>query len=399
MSAYVVDWMSLLVRWLHLITGIAWIGASFYFVWLDNHLKPSGKSEDEERGVNGEVWSVHGGGFYHNEKFLLGPKGEPLTDNLHWFKWEAYWTWISGMLLLGIIYWYGATVYLIDRSVADLSVPAAIGISIAFLAVSWIAYDVVCRLVKNELALGALVAALIVFVDWALFQVFSARAAYIHVGAVIGTIMVANVFFVIIPGQKRTVASIRANQDPDPAPGQRAKQRSVHNTYLTLPVLFIMISNHFPMTYNHDQGWLVLVAIGVAGVLIRQFFILHHKDKIKMALPAAAVAVLAATAIAIMPKKVEVPEGTAAVAFSQVQSIIKERCNTCHAANPTDKIFLVAPGGMMFDTAEQINTTADKIYRRTVILKDMPLANMTKITNEERNSIAVWYKQQTRPAN
>src|SRR5882762_1413684 len=301
MEAYVLDWLNLLVRWLHFIAGIAWIGASFYFVMLDNSLSRPKKPEDATRGVSGELWAVHGGGFYCSQKYLTGPKGEPLSENLHWSKWEAYTTWLSGMGLLALIYWWGANAYLIDRSVFDLSAPAAIGISAGSLVVGWFIYDTLCKAIKNELALALIVYALLVAASYAYAQVFGGRAAYIHVGALMGTIMVWNVFFHIIPGQKKMVQEIRAGKEPDPRPGIVGKQRSVHNTYFTLPVLFIMISNHYPMTYSHPQGWLVLGVIMLAGVLIRQFFVLRHGGNVKWALPAAGVALLAALAVAISP--------------------------------------------------------------------------------------------------
>src|SRR5436305_1455009 len=309
MEAYVVDWLNLLTRWLHLIAGIAWIGASFYFVMLDNSLTRPKKKEDAARGVSCELWAVHGGGFYCSQKYLTGPKGEPLSENLHWSKWEAYTTWLSGMGLLALIYWWGASSYLIDTNVLALSPTAAIAISIAFLAGGWIIYDVLCRtLEQRENLLVVLVLILIMAAAWALFHIFSARAAFIHVGAVIGTIMVANVFFHIIPGQKKMVADIRAGNEPDPRPGIIGKQRSVHNTYFTLPVLFTMISNHYPMTYSHSQGWLILGVIMLAGVLIRQFFVLRHRGNIKWTLPVAGVAFLAAVVVAIALKPAD-PSG------------------------------------------------------------------------------------------
>ncbi len=266
MDAYVLDWLNLLVRWLHLITGIAWIGASFYFVMLDNSLSPPAKAADRERGVFGELWAVHGGGFYVSQKFLTGPKGEPLSANLHWSKWEAYTTWLSGMGLLAIIYWFGASTWLVDRSVLDISPGAGVAISIAVIVGGWLVYDGLCRLVRGrETVLAALLFVFVVAMCWALAHVFSARAAYLHVGVMLGTIMVANVFFVIIPGQKAMVADILAGREPDPAPGLAGKQRSVHNTYFTLPVLFVMISNHYPMTYGHPYGWAVLALVMLAG--------------------------------------------------------------------------------------------------------------------------------------
>ncbi|HTS52990.1 MAG TPA: urate hydroxylase PuuD, partial [Burkholderiales bacterium] len=301
MESYIVDWLNLGIRWLHLVAGIAWIGASLYFVWLDNHLVTPRDPRARERGVHGEVWSVHGGGFYRAQKYLLGPKGEPLTDNLHWFKWEAYVTWLSGMALLALIYWWGASAYLIDRSVLDLSVPAAIATSAGSLVLGWVVYDALCRLVKNESTLGVILYALTVFAAWAYGHVFGARAAYLHVGALIGTIMVWNVYFHIIPGQRRMVDAIRAGREPDPRYGIIGKQRSVHNTYFTLPVLFIMISNHFPMTFGHPHAWAVLAAIMLAGALIRQFFVLRHQGKVIWALPAVGAVLLLCVAVSLAP--------------------------------------------------------------------------------------------------
>ena len=255
MEAYVVDWLSLLVRWLHLIAGIAWIGASFYFIMLDNSLSVPAKAEDVKRGVHGELWAVHGGGLYQSQKYLSGPRGEPLSNNLHWSKYEAYATWLSGMALLAIIYWYGASTYLIDKNVMALTPAQAVGISMGTIVGGWLFYSTMCKVFDGkETWLAASLLVFVIAVDWGLFQVFSARAAFLHVGAVLGTIMAANVFFVIIPGQKKMVAEIRARREPDPTPGRLGKQRSVHNTYFTLPVLFIMISNHYPMTYSHPYG-------------------------------------------------------------------------------------------------------------------------------------------------
>jgi len=303
MEAYLVDWLNLLVRWLHLVAGVAWIGASFHFVMLDNSLSPPTGPEDRKRGVFGELWAVHGGGFYNSRKFLTGPKGEPLPENLHWSKWEAYTTWLSGMGLVAIIYWFGASSYLIDKAVMPLSPWAAVAISIAFIAGGWLVYDVLCRaLAGNENLLALALLSLVMLAAWALFNLFGARAAFVHVGAMIGTMMVANVYFHIIPGQRRMVADIRAGREPDSIPGVIGKQRSVHNTYFTLPVLFAMISNHYPMTYSHPRGWIVLGVIMLAGVLIRQFFVLRHKGRATLLLPALAVVLLLGVAVAIAPR-------------------------------------------------------------------------------------------------
>ncbi|MBC5815951.1 MAG: urate hydroxylase PuuD, partial [Candidatus Eremiobacteraeota bacterium] len=275
---YPVNWINLIVRWAHFVAGVSWIGASFYFVWLDNHLTAPQKISDEADGVSGELWAVHGGGFYHNQKYLTGPKNEPLTESLHWFKWEAYSTWITGMLMLALIYWLEASTYLIDKNVLDLRPGVAIALSIGSLIVGWVVYDTLCKVLRSQpLVLGCSVFGFLVLMSWVLFHTFSARAAFIHVGAIIGTIMVANVSNVIIPGQRKMLGQIRAGREPDPTPGILGKIRSVHNTYFTLPVLFIMISNHYPMTYSTPYGWLVLAGIGLAGVLVRYFFILTHK--------------------------------------------------------------------------------------------------------------------------
>ncbi|HEY4139137.1 MAG TPA: urate hydroxylase PuuD, partial [Casimicrobiaceae bacterium] len=376
---------------LHLIAGVAWIGASFYFVMLDNSLSPPTRGDDVKRGVFGELWAVHGGGFYVSQKFLAGPKGEPLSTNLHWSKWEAYTTWLSGMGLLALIYWLGASAYLIDNSVMPLSTGVAIVISIASLAGGLLMYEGLCRALEGRDTILALVLfAFIVACTWALFHLFSARAAYIHVGAMIGTMMVANVFFHIIPGQKKMVADIRAGRAPDPRPGIIGKQRSVHNTYFTLPVLFTMISNHYPMTYSDRHGWLILAVIMLAGVLIRQFFVLRHRGDVKWALPVAGVALLAAVAVAIAPKAAN-PSGTK-VTFASVRTVMAERCLPCHSAEPTQPGFAQPPKGIVLETPEQIAANAPKVAE-TVGNRYMPIGNLTQMTDGERALIATWFAQ------
>jgi uncharacterized membrane protein len=395
MQGYIVDWLNLGVRWLHFIAGVAWIGASLYFVMLDMSLKPPKRPEDKKRGVHGELWAVHGGGFYQSQKFLTGPKGEPLTHDLHWSKWEAYTTWLSGMGLLAIIYWWGANAYLIDRSVMDLSVPAAIAISAGSLVVGWLVYDTLCKTIKHELALSIIIYLLLIAASWGYWQVFGARAAYIHVGVLIGTIMVWNVFFHIIPGQKKMVGEIRAGKPVDPTPGIVGKQRSVHNTYFTLPVLFIMISNHYPMTYGNKYGWVVLAVIMLAGALIRQFFVLRHVGKVVPALPAVAAVLLIGVIVALAPSPR--PAGSAsaaaqpqAVTFAKVQPIIAERCTVCHAAKPTFAGFAQPPGGVAFDTPEQIQAAAPRIHQQTIATQAMPIGNLTKMTDDERALLGKW---------
>src|SRR3954471_6328114 len=268
------EWLNLAIRWLHLTAGIAWIGSSFYFVWLDNHLRTPARGE-----ASGELLSVHGGGFYHNQKYQVAPSQMP--DQLHWFKWEAYFTWISGFSLLVLIYYVGAQSFLIDPAKAALSPAAAIGIGLASLALGWLAYDLLCRspLKSSNLVLGLWWFIILLFAAVALYALFNARAAYLHVGAMIGTVMVANVFFVIIPNQRKVVADLIAGRSPDPALGAAAKQRSLHNNYMTLPVLFIMISNHYPMTYGAERPWLVLALLGLTGIAVRHVFNLRGRGK------------------------------------------------------------------------------------------------------------------------
>ncbi|WP_375341626.1 urate hydroxylase PuuD [Massilia phyllosphaerae] len=400
---YGLEWMNLLVRWLHIITGIAWIGASFYFVWLDNSLRPPAPGgELARKGVAGELWAVHGGGFYNPQKYMVAPA--ELPAELHWFKWEAYSTWLSGFALLTIVYYFNAQAMMVDRSVADLSSWQAIGIGLGSLVVAWVFYDLLCRskLGKHDLAFGAVIFAFLVGATWVLTHFLSGRAAYIHVGAMIGTIMVANVAMVIIPGQRKMVNAMRAGQKPDPVYGIRGKQRSVHNNYFTLPVLFIMISNHFAMTYHHAHAWAVLGMIMLAGVFIRHFFNLRHKGRIEWKYPAIGVLLLAAVAIAIAPRPAAVsapasaqPGAASAGAgaqFAQVQGIIAQRCVSCHAAHPTQPGFAAAPAGVALDNAQGISQNAARIYQQAVQLKAMPLANMTNMTDAERAQVAAWFE-------
>jgi uncharacterized membrane protein len=392
-TGYALDWANLLVRWFHLTAGIAWIGASFYFVWLDNHLTPARDPRDSANGVAGELWSVHGGGFYHNQKYMTGPTSEPLTNDLHWFKWEAYTTWLSGMALLAVVYWADAGTMLVDRDVLDLSPGVAIAISIASIVAGWLVYDALCRLLeKRPLALGASIYLAAVAASYGLFHVFGARAAYVHVGAIVGTIMVANVFFVIIPGQKKMLAEIRAGKAPDARPGKLGKIRSVHNTYFTLPVLFVMISNHFPMTYGSPYGWLVLAAISAAGVLVRQFFLLSHKHRIVPALPAAAAVILGIVAFALAPRAgpSAVSASGADVRYATIAPIVAERCAVCHAAHPTEAGYASAPEGVLLDTPEHVVANARRIYVQAVETHAMPLGNATNITSGERASLGRW---------
>lgn len=392
MEAYLLDWANLLMRWLHLIAGIAWIGASFYFVMLDMSLSKPRTELARDQGVFGELWAVHGGGVYHSEKYLSGPRHQSLPEHLHWSKWEAYTTWLSGLGMLAIVYWFGASTYLIDAQVMELSVAAAVSLSLLSLAVSWIVYDLLCRqLGERENLLASLILVYIICCDWLLFQVFSARAAYIHVGAIMGTIMAANVFFHIIPGQKKMLAEIRAGQEPNPDYGRIGKQRSVHNTYFTLPVLFIMISNHYPMTYGHPQGWLILVLIMLAGVLIRQYFVLRHVQRHRMWLPVLALALLAVSFMWMKPVTRSSME--AAIPFHQVAPIVEQRCASCHSVQPTQPGFMQAPKGILLQTPQQIQQQAATIAA-TVQSRYMPIGNLTEMTDSERTLLVSWAQQQ-----
>lgn len=400
--SYGVDWLNLIVRWLHLITGIAWIGASFYFVWLDNTIRPPKPGSDlEQKGVSGELWAVHGGGFYNPQKYLVAPK--ELPADLHWFKWEAYSTWLSGFALLFIVYYFNASAMMIDKSVADLSSMQAIGLGLGTLVVGWTVYDLLCRspLGQHERAFGLVMYGFIVAVAYVLSHTLSGRAAYIHVGAMIGTIMVGNVLMIIIPGQRKLVEAMKRGQAPDPIHGKRGKQRSVHNNYFTLPVLFIMISNHYAMTYNHAYNWLVLAAIMAAGVSIRHFFNLRHRGRTVWAYPAAGVAILLAVAFALAPKHTvrsrvgvnpEIAAASDAADFAKVQAVISLRCVSCHAAVPTQPGFAAAPAGVMLNTPELIRQHAPRIYQQVVQLKAMPIGNLTNITDDERTIIGQWFE-------
>lgn len=403
--AYGVDWLNLLVRWLHLITGIAWIGASFYFVWLDNSIRPPKPGSDlAKKGVSGELWAVHGGGFYNPQKYLVSPA--ELPSDLHWFKWEAYATWISGFSLLFIVYYFNASAMMIDKSVADLSQLQAIGVGLGSLLVGWLFYDTLCRspLGQKDGLLGIIMFVFIVAMAYVLTKFLSGRAAYIHVGAMIGTMMVGNVLMLIIPGQRKLVEAMEQGKSPDPIHGKKAKQRSVHNNYFTLPVLLIMISNHYAMTYSHAYSWALLGAIIAAGVLIRHFFNLRHHGKTAWQFPAAGVAILAAVAVVIAPRPAAAPvpaivgdtagEAHASVAapdFNRVQAIVSQRCVSCHAAQPTQPGFATAPAGIKFDTPELIRQNAAKINQQAVVLKAMPIGNMTNITPEERSELGAWF--------
>ena len=393
MSAYIIDWLNLLLRWVHLITGIAWIGASFYFVWLDNSLEEASE-ENKKKGIGGQLSSIHAGGFYEVAKYKLAPPFMP--HHLHWFKWEAYSTWISGFLLLTLMFYVGADSYLIDTTKFAMSPMAAIGLSLGTLIGGWVVYHLLCKspLAKQPVALAVVLLLFVAAVAWGLNQLISARAAYLHVGALIGTCMAANVLFVIMPGQRELVSAVEQGKAPDPKYAQASKVRSVHNNYLTLPVLFLMISNHYPMTYGHPHAWAVLMAILLIGAWTRHFFNLKHKGVVKPGILVSAAIATIILAWAIAPKAPALPATAAAVTTEQAFAIIQKHCTGCHSTMPTDDIFKVAPGGVMLDSIEQMQQWAPRIMARSVTSQDMPFMNKSAMTEEERAQLGAWIQSQ-----
>jgi len=389
---YVTDWLNLLTRWLHVIAGIVWIGSSFYFIALDNHLRPPQDEREREAGIGGETWEIHGGGFYNIKKYLVAPR--VLPETLHWFKWEAYTTWLSGFALMIVLYYLNADTYLIDKSVADLSTGEAVAISIALLVAAWLVYDGLCRLLAaRPFVLAAVLLGLITLAAWGIGHLFSGRAMYLQVGAMLGTMMVGNVFFVIIPAHWELVRAKQAGREPDPAANARGKLRSVHNNYLTLPVVFTMLSNHFPFTYGHSYSWLILVVLLVIGAWVRHFFNLRHMGRTVWWIPVTAAIAIAVLAILIRPKN-ESAAGTPAVQFTQIARIVDQRCAACHSQHPTK--VSEAPRGIKLDTPEEIKTQAAAIEQQAVQTEAMPLGNVTGMTKAERDLLGRWIAQGAR---
>lgn len=404
MMDFWIEAASFLLRWLHVVAAIAWIGESFYFVMLDRALKPP---KNAAPGVFGELWSVHGGGFYHKQKYLVAPAQMP--EDLHWSKWKSYTTWLSGFALLSVVYLAQPGIYLIDPEVASLSSMQAIAAALTFLAGGWIMYDAACRLIgfRDEL-LGLIVGLLVLGLCFAATHLFAGRAAFLLVGATMATIMSANVFFIIIPGQKRMVAALARGEMPDPLPGKRGKQRSVHNTYFTLPVVFAMLSVHYAPAHAHAQAWIVLALFMVAGALIRQFFVLWHSGGRAWWLLLAGGMVLLATFawLAPQPRSMDLaqtsPQGNTPADTAQslsaipdsaaIRSIMAQRCVQCHARQPT--LMASAPLGTMFETEAQIEARSEKIYQQVVQLKIMPPGNLTQLSDDERAAIGRWYVAQ-----
>ncbi len=400
MESYYLDWANLLLRWVHVITAIAWIGSSFYFVFLDSSLVPPTSSDLREQGVGGELWAVHGGGFYNPQKYAVAPKLVP--EHLHWFYWESYSTWLSGFALFTVSYLWSARTYLIDTSLVNWSSGAAISVAVSFLAVFWILYDLICRGFggrrHGDAIVGALVLVVVCLASWLACHWFAGRAAFLLVGAMIATAMSANVFFVIIPGQRTTVQALREGRAVDPIHGQRAKQRSVHNTYFTLPVLFAMLSTHYSFTYSHASNWVVLILMMFAGAAIRQYFVMRHGFKLgrnRHPWPYALVGVAVIVALIVWlrpPPAVAAPGApgvampAAPVAFDEVQQVIAQRCAMCHGA-------AVQMKNVRLDSPGSLKQHALAVYQQAVVTQLMPMNNATAITDAERALIGRWFDQ------
>jgi len=396
MDAYLLDWANLLLRWAHVITAIAWIGSSFYFVMLDNSLTKPQDADLKAKGVDGEMWAVHGGGFYHSNKYMVAPRWRPLPQNLHWSYWESYSTWLTGFALFTVLYLFNAGTFLVDKTVFDWSPTAAIAASLGFLVAFWLVYDAICRTlgqrVHGDLIVGALVTAFAVFASWLACQLFAGRAAFLLVGAMLATAMSANVFFWIIPGQRKVVADLRAGREPDPIHGRRGKQRSVHNTYFTLPVLIAMLSNHYGWLYQGPHNWLVLVLLMLAGALIRHSFVARHKAHVEgrrtpweHAVAGTAVLVGLALWLAPPPSSADARAAPAAPAtYAEVRAVIDQRCVVCHNAQVQNK-------NVALHTPELLRQHAQAVYQQTSVLKLMPMNNATQITDAERALVKRWF--------
>ncbi len=389
MEGYIGDWLNLLLRWLHVITGIAWIGSSFYFVFLDSSLVKPKSQELIDKGVDGELWAVHGGGFYNPQKYMVAPK--QLPEHLHWFYWESYWTWMSGFALFVVLYLFNAQTFLIDKNVfAWDSSAAAIAASLVYLVMGWVVYDGICRAFgqkqNGDVIVGVLVFIYVILATFVACHLFAGRAAFLLTGASLATAMSANVLMVIIPGQRKTVAAMKAGEKPDPIHPMRAKQRSVHNTYFTLPVLFAMLSNHYSMTYSAQYNWLALVIIMLAGALIRQFFVLKHKGRKDYKFFVIGGVLLAGVAAWIAPPPLP-PAPAVAVTpkLAEIHAIVEQRCAMCHNAQVISK-------NVQLHTPELIVKNAQAMYQQAVVTRIMPMSNATQITEEERAKIGAWVK-------
>ena len=397
MDAYLLDWANLLLRWAHVITAIAWIGSSFYFVLLDNSLTAPEYDDLKAKGVDGEMWAVHGGGFYHSNKYMVAPRWRALPENLHWSYWESYSTWLTGFGLFTVLYLFNAGSFLIDKTVFDWSPTAAVLTALGFFVAFWVAYDVICRTLgqgrNGDLVVGMCVFALVVFASWLACQLFAGRAAFLLVGAMMATSMSANVFFWIIPGQRTVVAQLRAGEKVDPIHGQRGKQRSVHNTYFTLPVIVTMLSNHYGWLYQGKNNWIVLVLLMLAGALIRHSFVARHKAHVqhkRAPWEHAIVGTIALVGLAFWlappPPSAQAKAAAARpVAFTEVKTLLDAKCAMCHNAQVQQK-------NVALHTPELIKQHSQAVYQQVSVLKLMPLNNATQVTDDERALIKRWFE-------
>src|SRR6185436_11172685 len=367
-ESHLMEWLNIVIRVMHFTFGIAWIGASFYFVFLENALNRTENVRDE---LAGNLWAVHGGGFYYLEKYKVAPKTIP--KHLHWFKYEAYFTWLSGFCLLFVVYYFNASAFLVDKNVLDIKPFTGVAIGIGSFIVAWILYDILCKtlLKKSKVAFAVIGFALLVGFAYFYAHVFNSRAAYIHFGAMIGSIMVANVFFVIIPSQKAMVKAARENKPLNPQLGKNALARSLHNNYFTLPVLFVMVSNHFPSTFGYKYPWLTLAIISLGAAGIKHYLNLREKKQQSIwVMPVSVIVLLAACFISAPPANPNTCKSS--VSFAEVNSIIQSRCISCHSAKPTDDVYKIAPNGVKYDTPQEILLKKDLIIQRVVLTKTMP---------------------------
>lgn len=391
-TAYLLNWLELFFRWFHVIAGVAWIGASFYFIWLDNNLEEP-PQEKRDRGIKGDLWAIHGGGYYEVAKYRLNPPRQP--EKLHWFKWEAYTTWLTGMVLMVLIYYVGAQSYLVDSQNFPMSTLQAVSLSLASLLVGLAVYEGMIRspLRQDGRVFGLVLFVLLTLYAWAMTSVFSGRGAYIQVGALIGTIMAGNVLLGIIPAQRALVRAVNAGTEPDPEPALLAKLRSTHNNYFTLPIIFIMISNHYPMTYGHELNWLVLALVCGISAFARHFFNLRHQGKTQVWILVVALTSLAAVAWWMAPQTAA--PGTAQedsaelISESQMDDLVVQHCTACHAASPSSSMFSSAPGGLIYTSGEDTLSTADRVIT-SLRTQYMPLGNPTNMTAEERDAVIQW---------
>jgi uncharacterized membrane protein len=388
-ESHLMEWLNIVIRVMHITFGIAWIGASFYFVFLENALNRTEGVRDE---LAGNLWAVHGGGFYYLEKYKVAPKVVP--KHLHWFKYEAYFTWISGFCLLFVVYYFNASAFLIDKHILDITPLTGIAIGTGSFVVGWILYDILCKTLmeKSKTAFAILGFAILVGFAYFYSHVFNSRAAYIHFGAMIGSIMVANVFFVIIPAQKAMVKAAREGLPVDPKPGKNALARSIHNNYFTLPVLFVMVSNHFPSTFGYRYPWLILAIISLGAAGVKHYLNLREKGRQSVWVMPVSVIILLAACFISAPAK-DPAACTSKVSMQEVNAIVQKRCISCHSSKPTDDFYKTAPNGVKYDTPEEIVKKKDLIMQRVVITKTMPQNNKTNITQEERDMIRCWIEQ------